>query len=79
MTTTDQDLGSEPIDVSTTTVEAVLLSDGWHHVRNRSFRTGPLHIEGTAAVDGFHFNEGVGDHVTAGPLSSILAVRYQQG
>jgi hypothetical protein len=81
---------SRPIDIDR--VEAVLLSDGWHHALYRSFDV--LDLEFVRANDGgrteqvqdwgrcFGFSEQ--DPITgevrrlAGPIAAILGVRYSR-
>ena len=77
---------SFPIDIDR--VEAVLLHDGWHHVFPRTFDVGTFEFSQVAAdadttlYDGgtaFGFSEetGTGEFQRfAGPISSVLAVRY---
>lgn len=77
-----------PIDIDR--VEAVLLVDGWHQVFPQTFDLGDyryVHATGKKVANlhdggpGFGFSErtsGGEIHRVAGPVSSILAVRYSR-
>jgi hypothetical protein len=66
--------------IDTDTVAAVLLQDGWHRVLGDSFDldayefTWDGHNYGPGGL-GFDFTTPEGDRL-AGPINSILAVRY---
>lgn len=62
-------------------VVEVLLVDGWHIVRDESFKVMSYawSLNGEN-VDGFEFNEPVGNVVSTkvvGPLTSVLAVKHR--
>jgi hypothetical protein len=69
-----------PVDAAR--VVAVLLADGWHHIRPGSFSVGALPFGPDGAGDGlgYYFEEATsaspyGPATFAGPLSAVLAMR----
>ena len=67
--------------ITTATVVAVLLADGWHRIVPGSFQVAPLSFgPGDPGVPGYRFEEAdtaspYGPATLAGPLTALLAVR----
>jgi hypothetical protein len=75
--------------IETDTVAGVLLADGWHPVKEKTFDLDAYEFvhgetlihgggKGGVCAAGFTFVESSSDMVLAGPLTAILAVRYRQ-
>jgi len=67
--------------ITTATVVAVLLADGWHRIVPGSFQVAPMSFgPGDPGVPGYRFEEAdsaspYGPAALAGPLTALLAVR----
>jgi hypothetical protein len=69
--------------ITTATVAAVLLADGWHKIVPGSFAVGQLSFDADdgPGVPGYRFEEAdsaspYGPAAFAGPLTALLALRY---
>ncbi|GAA2141171.1 hypothetical protein [Actinomadura napierensis] len=69
-------------EIKVNDVSEVLLQDGWHSVASGSFEVDRVTFGGASGADGqqreqwFRFEESSSEIMTAGPMSSVLAVRY---
>lgn len=73
------------IEINVDQVSEVMLADGWHSISPGSFEVDRAEFSGPVAGEAaplrdlwFRFEESSSEIMTTGPLSSVVAVRYDE-